>query len=255
MPQAEAHLESNQGLRRVLEDKNTGFYGKITKGAYLVKYNEGYRLLGPKENPSDPQSRHVNVMEGGVFVVDIRKEDLLRFTNACEAEEEDGLVYAQFVVDMAAAAGALDCYVTYNEYLLRHDPNRSPFTGVPLVDTNSLLQCVQAAELASGGKGTRFPLPFDLSPLDHPFLTLESIDEHPGDEDSARACDDLVLASENAQAGSRAYVLSVGDSTEEDIMRLLFVPKTGASGGKSQAGRQDYRLLKKRKHADTQPIG
>jgi hypothetical protein len=253
--QAEAHLEGNQGLRRVLEDKNTGFYGKITKGAYLVKYNEGYRLLGPKENPSDPQSRHLNVMEGGVFVVDIRKEDLLRFTNACEAEEEDGLVYAQFVVDMASAAGALDCYVTYNEYLLRHDPNRSPFTGVPLVDTNSLLQCVQAAELASGGKGTRFPLPFDLSPLDHPFLTLESIDEHPGDEDSARACDDLVLASENAQAGSRAYVLSVGDSTEEDIMRLLFVPKTGATGGKSQAGRQDYRLLKKRKHADTQPIG
>ena len=251
MLQAEAHLESNQGLRKVLEEKNTGFFGKITKGAYLVKYNDDYRLLGPKENPADPQSRHVNVMEGGVFVVDIRKEDLLRFTNACEAEEEDSLVYAQFVVDMAAAAGALDCYVTYNEYLLRHDPNRSPFTGVPLVDTNSLLQCVRAEELGGGADGQRFPLPFDLSPLDRPFLTLESIDERSGDDDCTRTCEDLVLASENTQPGSRAYVLSVGDSTEEDIMRLLFVPKTSASGGKNQAGRQDYRLLKKRKIAET----
>ena len=44
-------------------------------------------------------------------------------------------------------------------------------------------------------------------------------------------------------------MLSVGDSTEEDIVRFLFVPKTGASGAKSQAGRKDYRLLKKRKLA------
>ena len=58
-------------------------------------------------------------------------------------------------------------------------------------------------------------------------------------------------ASENAPTnGGRAYVLTVGDATDESIMRFLFVPKTGPSGGKGMAGRQDYRLLKKRKQPD-----
>jgi len=34
----EAWAESNLGLKRVLEDKNVGFFGRITTGAYLVKY-------------------------------------------------------------------------------------------------------------------------------------------------------------------------------------------------------------------------
>ncbi len=242
----EGYHEANQGLRKVLEDKNVGFFGQVAKGAYLMRYNEDFRLVGPKETPSDPQSRHLNAMEGGVFAIDLRKEDMLRFTNAAEQEEEDGLVYAQFVVELAAAAGALQCYVTYNEFLLRNDPNRSPFTGVPLLDTHRLLEFVRAEDLAEGGR--RFPLPFDFSPLDRPFLTLEPAEETEG----ARPCEDLVLASENAPTnGGRAYVLTVGDATDDSIMRFLFVPKTGPSGGKGMAGRQDYRLLKKRKQADT----
>ncbi len=243
--QAEGHIESNQGLRKVLEDKNTGFFGRITKGAYLIKYNEDYRLVGPKETPSDPQSRHLNVMEGGVYAIDIHKADLLRFTNAGEAEEEDGLTHAQFLVEFAAASGALECYVTYNEYLLRHDPNRSPFTGVPLVDSNSLLQCIRSEDI-SGVVGQRFSLPFDFSPLERPYLTLEPIEERAG-EDSGRPCEDFALASENTAVSGRAYVVALGDVTEEDIMRFLFVPKTGPSGAKGSTGRQDYRLLKKRK--------
>lgn len=117
--QAEGHAHSNPGLSKVLEDKNTGFSGKVTKGSYLVKFNEDFRLVGPKENPDDLQSRHLDVMQGGVFAIDITKENLLRFTNAVECEEEDGLVYAQCLLDLAASAGALECYVTYNEYLLR----------------------------------------------------------------------------------------------------------------------------------------
>ena len=74
--QAENCAQGNQGLRKVLEEKNTGFFGKITKGAYLVKYNDDFRLLGPKESQSDPNSKHLNVMDGGVFAIDIRKEDL-----------------------------------------------------------------------------------------------------------------------------------------------------------------------------------
>lgn len=242
----ETFNEANPGLRKVLEDKNCGFFGAVTKGAYLVRYNEDFRLVGPKETPSDPQSRHRNVMDGGVFAIDLRKEDLLRFTNAIEEEEEDGLLYAQFVVELAAAAGALQCYVTYNEYLLRNDPNRSPFTGVPLVDTCKLLDFVGTDALREGQ--LRFSFPFDFSPLDKPYLSVALAEESQG----ARGCEDCVLASENAPTnGGRAYVLTVGDATDDSIMRLLFVPKTGSSAGKGMtAGRQDYRLLKKRKQPD-----
>lgn len=183
-------------------------------------------------------------MEGGVFAIDIRKEDLLRFTNACEAEEEDSLLYAQFVVELAAAAGALDCYVTYNEYRLRHDPNRSPYTGAPLLDANRLLECV--ADI-TGVAGQRFPLPFEFAPQDRPFLTLEPVPEDQAGE-NRRACDDLVLASENAHAG-RSYTLTFGDETEEDIMRFQFVPKAASSGGSSVSGRQDYRILYRKRKA------
>lgn len=215
----------------------------------LRRYNEDYRLVGPKETPTDPQSRHLNVMQGGVFAVDIKKEDLLRFTNAGEAEDADGLVYAQFMVEFAAASGALDCYVTHNEYLLRNDPNRSPFTGVPLIDTNRLLECVRAEDI-TGVVGQRFPLPFDFTPLERPFLTLEPIQE---DEPPAvpLACSDLVLASENSSPGTRSYAVTLGDATEEDIMRFLFVPKAASSAGRSSSigGRQDYRMLSKKRKA------
>ena len=211
------------------------------------RYNEDFRLVGPKETPADPQSRHLNVMEGGVFAVDIKKEDLLRLTNAGEAEEEDSLVYAQFIVEFAAASGALDCYVTHNEYLLRNDPNRSPFTGAPLIDTNRMLECVRAEDI-TGVVGQRFPLSFDFAPLDKPFLTLEPVQEE--DPGEALACTDMVLASENARPGARSYVITLGDATEEDIMRFLFVPKSASSAGKSLlGGRQDYRMLSKKRKA------
>ena len=240
---SEGFQQANQSLRKILEDKNTGFFGSATRGSYLVRYNEDFRLVGPKENYQDPQSRHANAMEGGVFALDVRKDDLLRFTNAVEEDDEHALVYAQFVVELAAAAGALRCYVSYNEYLLRNDPNRSPFTGVPLVDTQQLLDFVKT-EAMTGQSGQRFPLPFGFSNLDDPFLTVESGSPTEGD----RPCEDMVLASENAPSGGgRTYQLTLGDKTDDCIMRLQFVPKTGAGGGKGVGGRQDYRLLKRRK--------
>jgi hypothetical protein len=33
----EAWRQTNPGLSRVLEEKNTGFFGKIAKGAYLIR--------------------------------------------------------------------------------------------------------------------------------------------------------------------------------------------------------------------------
>ena len=121
---AEASLQLSPGLQKVLETKNTGFFGRITTGSYVTKYSDdSYRLVGPKEDPTNPMSRHLHVLsddQGGVFAITISKRDLLRFTNAVEPDDEDNaLACAQFLVDLAASAGALSCYVIHNEYLMR----------------------------------------------------------------------------------------------------------------------------------------
>ena len=33
----EAWAETNPGLKRVLEDKNVGFFGRVTTGSYLIR--------------------------------------------------------------------------------------------------------------------------------------------------------------------------------------------------------------------------
>lgn len=257
LTQADAGLQLSPGLRKVLEPKNTGFFGAVARGSYLVRHGtDGFRLVGPKEDPSDPLSKHLDVMAGGVFAVDISFPALLRFTNACETEEEDGLVYAQCLIDVASSLGALSCYVTHNEYLLRKDPNRSPFVGAPLIDTNKFLQCINFTPSEPGGSiPTRFPLPFTSGNMDRPFLQVDlaCVDNNSSGEDSTPVpCPDLVLASENTPA-RYAYSLSLGDTVEEDFMRVLFLPKAaGASKSAGSCGRgflerTDYRLLKKRK--------
>ncbi len=248
---AEAAVEVSPGLRRVVEPRNTGFFAQATRGSYIVKYSEDiYRLVGPKQDPADPLSRHEDAMPGGVFAVDIQKADLLRYTNAVEEEEEDSLVYAQCVIDLAASEDALSLYVVHNEYLLRKDPNRSPFCGVPLLDTAKLLASVAASEI---GEVARFPFPLPVANMDEPFLKVDPacVDNNSGgDPVPDLPCPDMVLASENARVRC-AYPLSLGDRAEEDIMCLLFVPKSrsssGAAGGRGGLDRLDYRLLKKQR--------
>ncbi len=255
----EASVEVSPGLNRVLEVKNTGFFGKVTDGSYLVKYNDDiYRLVGPKVVPADPLSKHADVMDGGVFAVDIRKQDLMRFTNAVESKEEDSLFYARCMVDLASSAGALSCYVAHNEYLLRKDANRSPFQGVPLIDSGKLLECVPTLSLGVDGC-TKFPCNFPAMNLEAPFLNvkLECVDNNSlGCDVLDRPCGDLVLASENARV-NYAYPVTLGDEEDPAILQFLFVPKGGvgaadgslASGGGSGVGieRVDYRLEKRRR--------
>ncbi len=265
---AEAAIQVSPGLQKVVELKNTGFFVRIAVGAYVTKYSDdSFRLVGPKENPADPMSRHLDVVQGagGIFAITITKGDVLRFTNAVETEdEENGLIYAQCLLDLAASAGALSCYVVHNEYLMRKDPNGIPYTGVPLLDTNKLLEAVSLPSLllqSGESRMTRFLLPFDVVNMENPFLCVDcaTIDNNSGGEESAPAlpCADMVLASENAPV-RYAYPLTLGDATDTDIMRILFVPKTrsslfaasaasagGARGGAGGLERLDYRLLKR----------
>ena len=283
---AEASIQISPGLQKVVELKNTGFYVRIAVGAYITKYgasNDTYRLVGPKENPADPMSRHLDAC-AGIFAITIAKTDLLRFTNAVETEdEENGLIYAQCLLDLAASAGALSCYVVHNEYLMRKDPNGIPYTGVPLIDTNKLLEAVSlpafwACAGGSGGEGARprFLLPFDVVNMETPFFTVDcaTIDnnctgESGGEKVPPLPCPDMVLTSENAPV-RYAYPITLGDAVDPDIMRILFVPKThsslsgasssGGGGGVSAGGgcglvRTDYRLLKRARKATPSSSG
>ena len=254
--QAEAGIQLSPSLQKVLETKNTAFFSKVTPGSYLIKHgsDDGYRLVGPKADPSDPMSRHLDAMSGGVFAVDISKADLLRFTNGLEEEEEDSLIYAQCLVDLAASAGALSCYVIHNEYLLRKDPNRSPYTGVPLIDSNLLLECVNSPSAES----STFPLPFSMGNMDAPYLSVDMacVDNNSAGDDDVPGlpCPDFVLASGSATSVRYGYPIKLGDAVDDDIMRMLFVPKSGVSAGSGSAKRAtlertDYRLLKKQRSA------
>lgn len=260
---AETFVQTCPGLVKTLETKNTGFYARVARGAYITKYSEdNFRLVGPKEDANDPLSRHLDVVEGGgVFAITVSKADVLRFTNAVEPEdEENALIYAQCLLDLAASAGALTCYVVHNEYLMRRDPNGIPYTGVPLIDSNKLLESVSLPYLLqSGASKTKFLLPFSVVNMDSPFLAVDCacIDNNSAGDPDAKPlpCPDLVFASENAPV-RYAYPLSLGDATDEEFMRILFVPKSAsagrlACGGSASGGgsgmleRQDYRLLKR----------
>lgn len=255
-------IEISPGLQRVVETTNTGFFGQVTRGSYLVEHvSGGFRLVGPKEDPTDPRSKHLDVMKGGIFAIDIAQEDLVRFTNGLESEEEDSVLYARFIVDLASSAGALACYVAHNEYLMRKDPNRSPFSGVPLIDSSKLLDCVSFAPSSPEPIPCRFPLPFSLVHMDSPHIAVDvaCVDNNSaGELAQALPCPDFVLASRNAPV-RYAYPLSFGDAVEDDIQSLLFVPKQHSCGGgsgdacglskRSTLEPADYRLLKRRRAA------
>jgi hypothetical protein len=238
---AETEAEANPGLRKILDAKNTGFFGRATQGSYVVKYSDDvYRFVGPKTDPNDPDSTHLNVLSGGVYAVDIRKDVLFRFTNAVSPDEEENARHACCLLDLASAAGALDFYVTHNEYLLRSDPNRSPFVGVPLIDTKALLRCVQPLDGAD-----TFHLPFAFPPLEGPRLQL---DPQPAtcDDGPALTCPDLVLCTDGARF-RRGYSLTLRDEGDPDILTFFYVPKRAGAGTGSAGAleRTDYRTAKR----------
>lgn len=256
-------LELSPGLQKVVEATNTGFFGRVTTGSYLVDHvSGGFRLVGPKETPSDPRSRHLDVMSGGIFAIDIAREDLLRFTNALENDDDESLVYARFLVDLAASSGALSCYVAYNEYLMRKDPNRSPYSGVPLIDSSRLLECIRFDSGVQEPVPCCFPLPFTFSNMEVPYVMVDvaCVDNNSAGESApSLPCPDFALASRNAPV-RYAYPLSFGDSCVEDILGMLFVPKQASSGAglgdcgggvgaRASLEPVDYRLLKKQRVA------
>jgi hypothetical protein len=121
--------------------------------------------------------------------------------------------------------------------------------GAPLIDTNKLLETVSLPVLLEKGS-SRFPLRFPVVNMDAPFLAVDCARVLRAAEQDAPSlpCPDLVLASED-HAPAMAYTLSLGDATDDEFMRILFMPKSSRSHGTAPAAagleRQDYRALKR----------
>ena len=128
------------------------------------------------------------------------------------------------------------------------DPNGIPYMGAPLIDTNKLLETVSLPVLLEKGS-SRFPLRFPVVNMDSPFLAVDCARVvHSASDNAPLPCPDLVLASED-HAPALAYPLSLGDATDDEFMRILFMPKSLRSHGAVPAvaglERQDYRALKR----------
>lgn len=128
-----------------------------------------------------------------------------------------------------------------NQSIRAQDENRSPFRGVPLIDTNKFLDFMKIDQTSEAN--TYYDLPFSMPGLEKPFLRATLTPQEPVLDGVEQTCKDLVLASAYVQC-SRRYRLSLADANEECILDFSYVPK---SGPQSQTGteRPDYRSLKR----------
>ena len=134
------------------------------------------------------------------------------------------------------------------DFIDSQDQNRSPYLGVPLIDTKKLLDFIRLDE-ARYSDPQVFPLPFEMPNMQKPYVKVNlAASSHSGS--LSLPTNDFVLAFEDSTA-ERAYELSFGDEKDADILTILFVPKVRGVGSKS-AGleRVDYRQFKRLKASD-----
>lgn len=132
-------------------------------------------------------------------------------------------------------------FTSPNQSIHAQDENRSPFRGVPLIDTNKFLEFMKIDQNSEAN--TYCDLPFSMPGLQKPFLRATLTPQDPVLDGVEQTCKDLVLASAYVQC-SRRYRLSLADENEECILDFSYVPK---SGPQTQTGteRPDYRSLKR----------
>lgn len=93
--------EKGAPIQAMIETGCVSFVAKVNKKAHLTPIAPGmYRLSAGEDAAVE-----------SVHELDVREEDLLRYTNA-----GDDLGYALFLCDMAAAAGALIVFVVRDPY-------------------------------------------------------------------------------------------------------------------------------------------
>ena len=235
----EARQTQNPFICNNLEAKNVAFFAKAPAHAYIssIPITEGYyRVVGPNGSELFP----------GVPCVDVSLADLLKFSNKTPTVLEDDVFDAITLLDFASAADALYLYVV-STHLYKSDAALSDFRGVPLVDSNQFLSCVNFSEDAYPTEAV-FPLPYTIAGLEKPLLTVTTA---PISIHAAPApCPDFALLFEDCTI-SKGYLFSIGTVEAPEVLRMVFnIMGCQAQGGPLQ--RLDYleRAQKKRKPSE-----
>ena len=213
---------SSYTIRAVLENNNMGFLAKLNKNSYLTpgSTEDWFKLTCDNDESVLP----------GIHEIDVSLPDLLRITNAGEDK-----TYAMLLIELASAADCLYCWVAKNEYNARHDKDRLEFRGVPLVNTDVLLDFVDINQ--EDGDKTVLNIPFEVPNMTHAQLTVShSADRFDGI--FIPPCGDFVLSSDGAII-DRGYKLWVGSEANPSFMPLLF-KSSGGAGAKRTIGRVNW---------------
>jgi hypothetical protein len=214
--------KESMGLRMQLDSTNMGFLCKINKNAFIADHTveDMFKLVCED-----------GAVTAGVLSLDVCKKDLLFFTNAGEDE-----MYARLLLEIASAADCLYFWVYRNEYYTRGDKDLTEFRGVPLVDTDMLLDFVDV-NLSGEETCTKLTLPFDMPNFEGASLLINHTPERVDGNDSITA-PDFVLCSGNT-AVDRAYRLWIGNESKPMMMSLLF-RSLGGAGSKRASSRINW---------------
>ena len=190
--------ERGESIQAMIETQCVSFFAGVDPKAHLTPIGPLMFRLSAGDAPAVES----------VHEVDVREEDLLRFTNA-----GDNVGFAVFLCDMAASAGALSVLVIRDPYFQKGDPSFGEYRALPLINTERLLAFIDTKAVPGSDDEVQFDLPFALESLEEPYAVVSTAPVLTAG--SPPACLDLVLHSEEVQS-SRAYPITVGDSQQVD---------------------------------------
>lgn len=215
------HLsEKGAPIQAMIEMGCISFFSSVKTTAHLTPIEGGqgmYRLSAGEDAAIE-----------SVHELDVREQDLLKYTNASE-----DVGYAIFLCDLAASAGALSVFVVRDPYFLvkfscvshaflsisltlflipqKNNAAFSEYRAIPLIDTEKLLSFIDTSILAGEDDEIQYSLPFSMETLEAPQFTVNTVGVmNSGDVPS---CPDFVLHSEAVQS-SRAYAITISDEQQ-----------------------------------------
>lgn len=196
MELAKQVAERGESIQAMIETQCVSFFAAVEPNAHLTPIGPLMFRLSAGESPA---------LES-VHEVDVREEDLLRFTNA-----GDNVGYAVFLCDMAASAGALSVLVIRDPYFQKEDSSFGEYRALPLINTEKLLRFVKTEFLPGSDDDVQYQLPFPIETLKAPYAVVNTAPVLT--VGGAPTCPDFVLHSEEVQS-SKAYPITIGDDDQ-----------------------------------------
>ena len=178
------------------------------------------------------------LMEGGSMddVIDVPIEVMARYLNAPTANRE----YCARFLGLASAAHALSLLVVHDEYLAKGGADCSTFQGVPLVDVDKLMSCVDAESLAglAGEDFATFSLntgPINDIKLPALQIALSPLLKEAGEDAASLTCMDLSVChgSLDYRRGYKVYLVDLEDGVRS--LAFMYVPGAPSAISAAQA--------------------